>query len=110
MTFSHPLARNAEIFVAHSLDGLMNSQRIGVRRRIAPTAWQYATMITISISAEAYEAIKATPPKNAETWPAQPNGLGRFRMTLPRKFVDRLGALRRPDESHSDVILRLAAA
>ena len=88
----------------------MNSQRIGVRRRIAPTAWQYATMITISISAEAYEAIKATPPKNAETWPAQPNGLGRFRITLPRKFVDQLGALRRPDESHSDVILRLAAA
>ena len=67
-------------------------------------------MITISISTEAYETIKATLPKNAETWSAQPNGRGRFRITLPREFVDRLGALRRPDESHSDVILRLAAA
>ena len=67
-------------------------------------------MITISISTEAYEAIKATLPKNAETWSAQPNGRGRFRITLPHEFVDHLGALRRPDESHSDVILRLAAA
>ena len=41
-------------------------------------------MITISISAEAYEAIKATLPKNAQTWPAQPNGRGRFRITLPK--------------------------
>ena len=54
-------------------------------------------MITISISTEAYETIKAALPKNAETWSAQPNGRGRFRITLPREFVDRLGALRRPD-------------
>ena len=40
-------------------------------------------MITISISTEAYETIKATLPKNAETWSAQPNGRGRFRITLP---------------------------
>ncbi len=36
----------------------------------------------------------------------RPSGLIRIR--LDRKFVDRLGALRGPGESYSDVILRLA--
>jgi hypothetical protein len=67
-------------------------------------------LITISITAEAYFAIKAMLPKNAETWPARPDDRGGVGITLNRKFVDRLEALRRPGEDYSDVILRLASA
>ena len=65
-------------------------------------------MIAISITAEAYAAIKATLPEGAESWPIQPDGLGGVRIWLEHKFVDRLRALRSPGESHSDVIIRLA--
>ena len=67
-------------------------------------------MVTISITAEAYAAIKATLPKGAEAWPAQPDGRGGVRLTLDRKTLDRLNHLRGPGERYSDVILRLAAA
>jgi hypothetical protein len=54
-------------------------------------------MITISITAEAYEAIKATLPEGSETWDVQPDdGRGGFRIALAREFVDRLGQMRGP--------------
>ena len=65
-------------------------------------------MVTISITADAYAAIEKTLPKGAEAWPAQPDGRGGVRLTLDRKTLDRLTALRGPGESYSDVILRLA--
>jgi hypothetical protein len=65
-------------------------------------------MISISITAEAYEAIKATLPEIADSWPAQHYESGRVRIWPDRAFVDRLRAMRGPGESYSDVILRLA--
>jgi hypothetical protein len=61
-------------------------------------------MIAISITAEAYEAIRARlldPPP-----PPGPDSL--IRIWLDRKFVDELDRLLRPGDSYSDVILRLA--
>jgi hypothetical protein len=40
--------------------------------------------------------------------PASPDGM--IRIWLDRKFVDRLGQMRSPGESYSDVILRMAKA
>ena len=67
-------------------------------------------MIAISITVEAYQAIKGTLPEGAGAWPAQPDDRGGIRIWLDRKFVDRLGQMRGPGESYSDVILRLAEA
>jgi predicted CopG family antitoxin len=64
-------------------------------------------MIAISITEEAYAAIKATLPE-ADSLPVQPDGLGGVRIWLEHKFVDRLRALRSRGESYSDVIIRLA--
>jgi hypothetical protein len=67
-------------------------------------------MIEIEITAEAYWAIRATLPEGSDSWPAKPDGRGNVRIWLERKFVDRLGQMRGPGESYSDVILRLAKA
>ena len=64
-------------------------------------------MITFSISLEAYAALKATLSDGSDSFPPQPDGRGNVRW-LDRKFVDRLGQMRGPGESYSDVILRLA--
>ena len=65
------------------------------------------SMISISITAEAYRAIRA---EGAELWPAQPfpGSDGLIRIWLDSAVVNRLGALRGPGESYSYVILRLA--
>ena len=67
-------------------------------------------MIAISITPEAYAAIRATLPEGADSRPPQPDGRGSVRLWLGRKFVDRLAQMRGPGESYSDVILRLAKA
>jgi hypothetical protein len=59
-------------------------------------------MIGITVTAEAYAAIKATlPAGNSAPWPTLSN-------RLCRRVVDRLRALRGRGESYSQVILRLA--
>ena len=65
-------------------------------------------MLAISISVEAYAAIKATLPDGSDSFPPQPDGRGNVRLWLDRQFVDRLTPLRGPGESYSDVILRVA--
>ena len=62
-------------------------------------------MITISISAEAYQAITGHLPD-----PSQHDAQGGFAITLDRKTIDRLTAMRAPGESYSDAILRVASA
>jgi hypothetical protein len=62
-------------------------------------------MISISITAEAYEAIKATLPEAAGSWPTQTDERGLIRLCLDRPFVDRLGQTRGPGESYSYVIM-----
>jgi hypothetical protein len=61
------------------------------------------------MTAGAFEAIKATLPNGADVWPGEPDGQGGFKIALNRRFVDRLGAMRGPVESYSDVILRLTS-
>ena len=69
-----------------------------------------APMIGITISAEAYAAIKATFAAGTQTWPISPADQGDVIICLDQATVDRLGAMRGPGESYSDVILRLANA
>jgi hypothetical protein len=65
-------------------------------------------MISISITPEAFEAIRATLPHGDA---APSTGLdGLITIWLDRQFVDLLGLMRGPGESYSDVILRLAKA
>ena len=66
-------------------------------------------MISIPITEEAYEALKARIPRIDQA-PTSKGRNGQMRISLDRKFVDRLLVLRRPGESYSDVILRLAEA
>jgi hypothetical protein len=65
-------------------------------------------MVAISITPEAFEAIRATLPHSDAPPSEGPDGL--IRIWLDRKVVDRLGQMRGPGESYSDVILRLARA
>ena len=63
-------------------------------------------MIAITITPEAYDAIK---PRLPETDLAPPKGAdGLIRLWLDRKFVGQLAQMRAKGESYSDVILRLA--
>jgi hypothetical protein len=65
-------------------------------------------MIAISITLEAYAAVRATLPEGTDSLPAQPDGRGGVRLWLDSEYVNRLGQMRGPGESYSDVILRLA--
>ena len=65
-------------------------------------------MIGITVTAEAYAAIKATLPADTRTWPTSPGDRGDVVIWLDQATVDRLGAMRGPAESYDDVILRLA--
>jgi predicted CopG family antitoxin len=64
-------------------------------------------MISIPITEEAYEALKATIPRIDHAATSKGRN-GKMRIWLDRKIVDRLLHLRGPGESHSDVILRMA--
>ena len=67
-------------------------------------------MICITVTAEAYAAIKATLPADAQTWPSSPGDLGDVVIWLDQAMLDRLEAMREPGDSYSDVIMRLATA
>ena len=68
-----------------------------------------AALIRLAITPAAYAVIVATHPANAELAQSRaPNG--EFYVWLEPKYVDRLRAVRKPGESYSDVILRLAEA
>jgi hypothetical protein len=62
-------------------------------------------MISIPITGQAYQALKARIPRIDERTPQ--GGNGKIRIWVDRKFVDRLLELRSSGESYSDVILRL---
>jgi hypothetical protein len=64
-------------------------------------------MISIPISDQAYEVLKARIPRIDQARLPQ-GGNGKGRIWVDRKFIDRLLDLRSPGESYSDVILRLA--
>jgi hypothetical protein len=61
-------------------------------------------VVTVSLSAEAYAAVADRAPD-----PSEEDGLGGYRISLPRSLLCRLLRLREPDDrSFSDVILRQA--
>jgi hypothetical protein len=64
-------------------------------------------MIAISITPEAYRAIKATLPHGADALPPQPDHRHGVRVWLATEFVNRFGQIRGQGESYSNVILRL---
>jgi hypothetical protein len=64
-------------------------------------------MIRIAITAAAHEAIKATLPLGSLGYEAEANERGERYVWLEEGWVNKLGALRGPGESYSDVILRL---
>jgi hypothetical protein len=67
------------------------------------------SMISIPITDKAYEALKARNPGIDQDQTSRGRN-GQLRMWVDRTFLDQLLALRRPSESYSDVILRLAEA
>ena len=66
------------------------------------------SLIRISITPAAFEAIAATLPLGSVGYETQLNAQGEQLVWLETAIVDRLGVMRGPGESYSDVILRLA--
>ena len=65
-------------------------------------------MIQIAITQAAYDAICATLPLGSVAVERYYNEQGERVIWLQAAMADRLGAMRRPGESYSDVILRIA--
>jgi hypothetical protein len=65
-------------------------------------------MVRIAITQEAFEAIARTPPFGSVGYEVEAIEGQRY-ILLDRAVVDRLGVMRGPGESYSDVILRLAS-
>jgi hypothetical protein len=65
-------------------------------------------VIRIAITQAAFEAIAATLPLGSVGYENAVNEYGQRHVWLAPEVVDRLRAMRRPGESYSDVILRLA--
>jgi predicted CopG family antitoxin len=63
-------------------------------------------MISIPITEEAYEALKANTP-GVDQAPTSKSSDRQIQIWLDPAFVDRLRALSEPGEGYSDVILRL---
>jgi hypothetical protein len=68
---------------------------------------EFQSLIRISITPAAFEAIAATLSLGSVGYEPQPNAKGERLIWIEAAIVDRLGAMRGPGESYSDVILRL---
>jgi hypothetical protein len=64
------------------------------------------SMISIPITDEAYEALKARNPQTDQDQTSRGRSAG---IWVDRTFLDQLLAARRPGESYSDVIMRQAS-
>jgi hypothetical protein len=67
-------------------------------------------MTRIAITEAAFKGITATLPVGSVAYEAEPNERGERLIWIEDAMADRLGAMRGPGESCSDVILRLWAA
>jgi hypothetical protein len=65
-------------------------------------------MIKIAIRVEAFEAIARTLPLGSVGYESEPNERGERLIWLEDAMADRLGAMRGPSESCSEVMLRIA--
>jgi hypothetical protein len=68
----------------------------------------WSSMIRITITAAAFDAIAATMPLGSVAYEPEPDAKGERWISIEPRFVDRLRAMRGPGESYSDVILRMA--
>ena len=66
-------------------------------------------MVRIAISQAAFDAIAATLPVGSTGYENAVNEKGERWIWLERRWLDKLNSYRRPGESYSDVILRVAA-
>jgi hypothetical protein len=66
-------------------------------------------MVRIAISQAAFEAIARTLPLGNVGYENKVNERGERLIWLDHAVVSRLGAVRKPGETYSDVILRIAA-
>ena len=66
-------------------------------------------VIKIAITQAAFDALARPLPPSNVVYEIEANEHGERYVWLPPKVVDRLRAQRRPGESYSDVILRIAA-
>ena len=64
-------------------------------------------MVTLSITAEAFAAMDATWLRGLKP-EGQPDRKGGYLLVVPHATLNRLAQLRRPGDSYSDVILRVA--
>jgi hypothetical protein len=67
-------------------------------------------MVGIAITREAYDAIYATLLIGSVAVELEANERGERLIWIEEVWADRLGAMRGPGESYSDVILRIAGA
>ena len=65
-------------------------------------------MSRIAISVEAYEALVAKLPLGTVAYEPEPNAKGERLVWLEAIWLNKLDAMRKPGESYTDVILRLA--
>ena len=64
-------------------------------------------MIRIAITAAAFDAIEATLPLGSVGFEPKPDGKGERLIWLEPATVNRLGAMRGPGETYSEVIMQL---
>jgi len=88
---------------ASFLTGDRQDRRQGRIHRLAPEA----AMIRIAISPAAFDAVAATLPVGSVAVEAEANERGERYVWLEERWLNKLDAMRRPDETYSHVILRL---
>jgi hypothetical protein len=67
-------------------------------------------LVRIAITQAAFDAIASMLPPGSTGYENAVNEKGERLIWLERRMLDKLNSYRRPGESYSDVILRLAAA
>jgi hypothetical protein len=67
-------------------------------------------MIRIAVSPRAYRAIKGTLPEGSVVYPPERNSRGQYLLLLSEAEANRLSAIRKPGESVSAAVIRLAKA
>ena len=65
-------------------------------------------MVRIAVSARAYRAIKGTLPEGSFVYPPERDSRGRYLLSLTEAEARRLSAIRKPWESVSDAVIRMA--
>jgi hypothetical protein len=65
-------------------------------------------MTRVAVSPRAYRAIRATLPEGSTVYPPERNGRGQYLLWLSEAEAKRLSAIRKPWESVSAAVIRLA--